>query len=84
MALKRIKNSSSYDNKETLSFNGEKLMPEVGAECCFSQETYEFQGEKKNFKPKNNKHSEFNRGNHNNLGCTVNCVYFNMKLTGFN
>lgn len=26
--------------EKTLSFDGEKLTPEVGAECCFSQETY--------------------------------------------
>lgn len=26
---------------KTLSFDGEKLIPAVGAECCFSQETCE-------------------------------------------
>lgn len=29
-----------YNREKTLSFVGEKLMPEVGAECCFSQETF--------------------------------------------
>lgn len=28
---------------ETLSLDGEKLIPAVGAECCFIHETYFFQ-----------------------------------------
>lgn len=31
--------------RDTLSFVGEKLTPAVGAECCFSQETYKLQND---------------------------------------
>lgn len=33
--------------KETLSLDGEKLIPAVGAECCFIQETFFFKSKGK-------------------------------------